>query len=99
LPAFRKPHAPIPEAAIIKPKQAQKTALYPTIRASGEALSAYEELWVTPAEMIAKMVNPIEVPNCAIVLNTAPASPCVLGLKESAMIRFATVKMTDESDC
>jgi len=54
---------------------------------------------VTPAEMIAKMVNPIEVPNCAIVLNTAPASPCVLGLKESAMIRFATVKMTDESDC
>lgn len=54
---------------------------------------------MTPAEIMAKMVNPIDVPNCAIVLNTAPASPCVLGLKESAMIRFATVKITNQNNC
>lgn len=40
------------------------------------------------------MVSPIDVPNCAMVLKTAPARPCVFGEKESAMMRFATVKMT-----
>lgn len=49
---------------------------------------------VTPEEMIANVVRPIDVPNCAIVLKTAPARPCVLAVNESAMIKFATVKMT-----
>lgn len=44
--------------------------------------------------MMAKTVRPMDVPNCAIVLNTAPARPCVLAEKESAMIKFATVKIT-----
>lgn len=43
---------------------------------------------------MAKIVNPIEVPNCAIVLKTAPARPCVFGVKASVMMRFAIVKIT-----
>lgn len=43
--------------------------------------------------MIANKVSPIDVPNCATVLNTAPAKPWVFGEKESAIIKFATVKM------
>lgn len=53
----------MPEAAIISAKQVQKTARYPAIRASGELLSLYEEPCVALAEMIAKMVSPIDVPN------------------------------------
>lgn len=49
---------------------------------------------MTPAEMMAKVVSPIDVPNCAIVLNTAPARPCVLGVNASVIMRFATVKIT-----
>lgn len=48
------------------------------------------------AEMIAKAVNPMDVPNWAMVLNTAPARPWVFGLKESAMTKLATVKITSE---
>lgn len=43
--------------------------------------------------MMANKVSPIDVPNCATVLNTAPARPCVFGENESAIIKFATVKM------
>jgi hypothetical protein len=78
----------------MSPKQVQKTARYPTISASGEPLLRYVDSSVAPAEMMAKIVSPIEVPNCAMVLNTAPARPCVLGVKASVMIRFAIVKMT-----
>lgn len=45
--------------------------------------------------MIAKIVSLIEVPNCAMVLNTAPVRPWVLGVKTSVMIRFTIVKITD----
>lgn len=81
-------------AASKSPKQVQKTARYPTIRASGEFLFLYEDPSVTLAAIMAKVVRPIDVPNWAIVLNTAPARPCVLGEKESAIIRFATVNIT-----
>lgn len=54
----------------------------------------YDDPCVTPEEIIAKMVSPIDVPNWAMVLKTAPARPCVFGENESAIIRFATVKMT-----
>jgi hypothetical protein len=36
----------------------------------------------------------MDVPNCAMVLNTAPARPWVFGLNESAIIKLATVKIT-----
>jgi hypothetical protein len=84
----------MPEAAIINPKHVQKTARYPAIRASGELLLVKAESCVTLAEIIAKAVSPMDVPNCAMVLNTAPARPWVFGLKESAMIKLATVKIT-----
>lgn len=74
-PTRRSPHAPTAEAAIISPKQVQKTARYPTIRASGEFFSLYDDPSVAPAEMIANMVSPMDVPNWEIVLNTAPARP------------------------
>ena len=44
---------------------------------------------------MAKMASPIEVPNCATVLNTAPARPWVLGVKASVIMRFAIVNMTN----
>lgn len=93
-PTRRSPQALIPIAASKSPKQAQKTARYPTIKASGEFLLLYEDPSVTLAAMMAKVVRPIDVPNWAIVLKTAPASPCVLGEKESAIIKFATVNIT-----
>lgn len=37
---------------------------------------------------------PIEAPNCATVLNTAPARPWVSLGKARVVIRFATVKIT-----
>jgi hypothetical protein len=93
-PTVRRPQAPIPVASNISAKQVQNTALYPNKSASGEPFCTYEESFVTLADMIAKSVRPMDVPNWAMVLKTAPASPWVSGEKTSVMIKFATVKIT-----
>jgi hypothetical protein len=58
-------------------------------------LAADVELLVTLAAMTAVTVRPIEVPNWATVLKTAPARACVVGGKTSVIIRLAIVKITD----
>jgi hypothetical protein len=93
-PTVRRPQAPIPVASNISAKQVQNTALYPNKSASGEPFCTYEDSFVTLADMIAKSVRPMDVPNWAMVLKTAPASPWVSGEKTSVMIKFATVKIT-----
>lgn len=85
-------------ASNISAKQVQNTALYPNKRASGEPFCTYEDSFVTLADMIAKSVRPTDVPNWAMVLKTAPASPWVAGEKTSVMIKFATVKITIRHD-
>lgn len=64
------------------------------MRASGEVLGVYLESAVVLDDMIAMMAIPMEVPNWATVLKTAPARAWVCGGKTSVTMRFAIVKMT-----
>ena len=49
---------------------------------------------MTDAEMLAVMANPRDVPNCAIVWKTAPASACVLSGKTDVITSADTVNST-----
>lgn len=75
-------------------KQAQNTALNPSISASGESLSITEHLSVTDPEITAITAILVDIPSCATVWYTAPASACVSSGKISVIIRLATVKFT-----
>jgi hypothetical protein len=57
-------------------------------------LALYPDSFVTLLEIIAITARPIDVPNCATVLKTAPASAWVCAGKASVIIRLAIVKMT-----
>ena len=62
-----RPQAPAAVDRIIKAKQAQKTALKPSISDSGEPLSVKDDLFVTELDMIAIMAILMEIPSWATV--------------------------------
>ncbi len=90
----RKPAAPAKQTSIIQENSVQKTARYPTMRASGDPLSAYLDPAVLDSETTAVIVNPIDVPSCEQVLNIAPPRACVFVGKTAEMTSRPTVKRT-----
>ena len=102
LPTLRSPNRPIQQVNSKQPRQAQKTARYPSNSASGVLLLSLfiDEVFlrcVTDEEMTAMMAIPTEVPNWATVLNTAPARACVSTGKTSVIKMLETVKRTIKS--
>jgi hypothetical protein len=78
----------------IHANKAQKAARYPAIRAFGDDLSTSSEAAVIDSEITEVTVNPIEVPSCAQVLNTAPPRACVRAGNTAEMMSRPTVKRT-----
>jgi hypothetical protein len=91
-PTRRNPNAPVRNTRIINASKAQKTALYPSMRAFGDDLSTSSEAAVIDSEMTEVIVNPTDVPSCAQVLNTAPPRACVRVGNTAEMISRPTVK-------
>jgi len=94
-----KPTAPVKVPKTIRAKQAQNAARYPCINASGEPLTPSGDAFVTDPAIAARMAIPTAVPNWKTVLKTAPARACVPAGNTSVIIRFETVKMTEDGGC
>lgn len=93
-PTRRNPKAPTTQMKTIHANKVQKTARYPTKMAAGDSLSASPEAAVVESAMTDVIVNPIDVPSCAQVLNTAPPKACVRDGKTAEMTSRPTVKRT-----
>lgn len=91
-PTRRNPNAPVRDTRIINASKAQKTALYPSIRAFEDDLLTSSEAAVIDSEMTEVIVNPTDVPSCAQVLNTAPPRACVRVGNTAEMMSRPTVK-------
>ena len=95
-PTRRNPNAPTRHTKTIHANKAQKTARYPAIKALGDVLLTSPEAAVRESAMTDVIVNPIDVPSCEQVLNTAPPRACVREGKTAEMISRPTVKRTSE---
>lgn len=95
-PTRRNPTTHTRQRNTIQPNIVQKATLYPSMRASGEDLSAKEDSLVTDEAMTWATLNPIAPPSWAHVLNTAPLRACMCFGKLSEMTRIPTVKRTSQ---
>lgn len=64
------------------------------MRALGDVLLTSPEAAVLESAITDVIVNPIDVPSCAQVLNTAPPKACVCEGKTAEMTSRPTVKRT-----
>lgn len=80
--------------ASVRPSDVQNAPLYPSNSASGLSLSSNRDVRVTLLATIPMMASPIDVPNWAMVLNTAPASALVSSENSLLMVTRPTQKST-----
>lgn len=80
--------------ASVRPSDVQKAPLYPSKSASALSLSSNRDARVTLLATIPMMASPIDVPNCAMVLKTAPASALVSSENSLLMVTRPTQKST-----
>lgn len=80
--------------ASVRPNDVQNAPMYPSNSASALSLFSNRDARVTLLATIPMMASPIDVPNCAMVLNTAPASALVSSENSLLMVTRPTQKST-----
>lgn len=94
LPTARRPDGANKQLKHMRKKAVQDTARYPYRRASVLSLPALRALFVYVDETTDMTARPVDAPNWATTLKTAPASPCIFGGNTLTTMRWAMVKTT-----